>query len=152
MKGTCQMCGCTDLDCSQCIEASGEPCHWVDFNHSICSRCVGSLVKEMNAYVESNPKAEYKISEFKVLENVNPEVIGFLLAEMEHFRFRQNFTGIINLSFDDVWNLKQFIECIPEIDSELEDFQSCSSCDLPDACADFGCAIKAGLKSPNDFW
>ena len=25
-------------------------------------------------------------------------------------------------------------------------FQCCDNCDLPDACADFGCAIKQGIK------
>lgn len=27
-----------------------------------------------------------------------------------------------------------------------EDFQTCDNCDLPDACSDFGCAIRAGIK------
>lgn len=26
------------------------------------------------------------------------------------------------------------------------DFQPCDECDLPDACADFGCAIKSGVR------
>ena len=29
-----------------------------------------------------------------------------------------------------------------------DDFKCCDNCDLPDACADFGCAIKAGIKKP----
>jgi hypothetical protein len=33
----CRICGCTDDDCSQCIERTGEPCHWVDQN--LCSAC-----------------------------------------------------------------------------------------------------------------
>lgn len=33
----CRVCGCTDDDCSQCIEATGEPCHWVE--KDLCSRC-----------------------------------------------------------------------------------------------------------------
>lgn len=32
-----------------------------------------------------------------------------------------------------------------------DDFQCCDNCDLPDACADFGCAVKAGLHKPNDW-
>lgn len=32
-----------------------------------------------------------------------------------------------------------------------DDFEACSICDLPDACADFGCAVKAGLHKPNDW-
>lgn len=33
----CRVCGCTEDDCSQCIEASGEPCTWVEYD--LCSRC-----------------------------------------------------------------------------------------------------------------
>jgi len=32
------------------------------------------------------------------------------------------------------------------------DFQCCADCDLPDACEDFGCAIKNGvIKKPFDY-
>lgn len=34
----CRNCGCTDLDCSQCIEKTGEPCSWVE--EDLCSACV----------------------------------------------------------------------------------------------------------------
>ncbi len=34
----CRVCGCTEDDCSQCIEKTGEPCHWVDAD--LCSACV----------------------------------------------------------------------------------------------------------------
>jgi hypothetical protein len=27
-----------------------------------------------------------------------------------------------------------------------DDFEPCDHCDLPDACADFGCAIKSGIR------
>ncbi len=37
----CRVCGCTQEDCSQCIEASGQPCHWVD--EDLCSRCEGEM-------------------------------------------------------------------------------------------------------------
>ena len=33
----CRVCGCTDADCSECIEATGEPCYWVE--EDLCSRC-----------------------------------------------------------------------------------------------------------------
>lgn len=39
--GTCAICGCTDDDCSGCIERTGEPCHWVDSFNTLCSACVG---------------------------------------------------------------------------------------------------------------
>jgi len=35
----CRVCGCTDEDCSGCIERTGEPCHWVEAD--LCSACEG---------------------------------------------------------------------------------------------------------------
>ena len=37
--GVCRVCGCTDDDCSGCIERTGEACHWVE--PDLCSACVG---------------------------------------------------------------------------------------------------------------
>jgi hypothetical protein len=34
----CRVCGCTDNDCRQCIEKTGQPCHWVEAD--LCSACV----------------------------------------------------------------------------------------------------------------
>lgn len=34
---TCRVCGCTDLDCSGCIDRTGHPCHWVA--QDLCSAC-----------------------------------------------------------------------------------------------------------------
>ena len=34
----CKVCGCTDDDCRQCIEKTGEPCWWV--SDDLCSACV----------------------------------------------------------------------------------------------------------------
>lgn len=35
----CKVCGCTDEDCWQCIEKTGQPCHWIGEN--LCSACAG---------------------------------------------------------------------------------------------------------------
>lgn len=34
---SCRSCGCTDDDCSHCIELTGEPCSWVE--PDLCSAC-----------------------------------------------------------------------------------------------------------------
>lgn len=34
---TCRVCGCTDDDCSQCVERTGEACTWVE--PDLCSAC-----------------------------------------------------------------------------------------------------------------
>jgi hypothetical protein len=38
---TCRVCGCTEDNCEQCIEKTGEPCHWVE--RDLCSACVGDI-------------------------------------------------------------------------------------------------------------
>lgn len=40
------------------------------------------------------------------------------------------------------------IENPNEDDFDDQYFEPCTDCDLPDACADFECAIKAGLRKP----
>jgi hypothetical protein len=35
----CRVCGCTDDDCSGCIERTGEPCFWIE--DDLCSACSG---------------------------------------------------------------------------------------------------------------
>jgi hypothetical protein len=39
----CRICGCTDDDCHQCIEKTGEPCYWVEFD--LCSACAKEVTK-----------------------------------------------------------------------------------------------------------
>jgi hypothetical protein len=33
----CRACGCTAIECSQCVERTGKPCHWVEYD--LCSAC-----------------------------------------------------------------------------------------------------------------
>lgn len=37
----CRVCGCTDDNCTGCIEATGEACHWVE--DDLCSRCANEI-------------------------------------------------------------------------------------------------------------
>lgn len=39
MDPECRECGCTDWDCSGCVERTGEPCYWVE--EDLCSACDG---------------------------------------------------------------------------------------------------------------
>lgn len=38
--GICRVCGCTQMDCSGCVERTGEPCSWVAAD--LCSACAAS--------------------------------------------------------------------------------------------------------------
>ena len=40
--GVCRECGCTDDNCEQCVEATGEPCTWVE--PDLCSACAPANV------------------------------------------------------------------------------------------------------------
>lgn len=33
----CSACGCTEADCSKCVDRTGGPCFWV--KHDLCSAC-----------------------------------------------------------------------------------------------------------------
>lgn len=37
----CSVCDCTDSDCSQCIERTGEPCYWA--RAGVCSACAARM-------------------------------------------------------------------------------------------------------------
>lgn len=38
-KGKCADCGCTDDDCTQCVERTGQPCYWANEEKTLCSSC-----------------------------------------------------------------------------------------------------------------
>lgn len=42
-KASCRVCGCTEDDCGQCVEETGEACHWVE--PYLCSRCAADISK-----------------------------------------------------------------------------------------------------------
>jgi hypothetical protein len=39
----CAVCDCTELDCSQCVGRTGEPCYWA--RAGVCSACAGRMGK-----------------------------------------------------------------------------------------------------------
>lgn len=95
--GTCTQCGCTDNDCRQCIEASGEPCFWVDNEHQICSRC----------YIDV------------CALDLDPEQMEILKAQLEQIKTSQNrsFTFEIQLTPECDQKLRDFFKSIP-VDTE----------------------------------
>ena len=52
----CRVCGCTDDDCTVCVQRTGKPCHWV--SEDLCSACANGFntlirVKRGNTNVAS---------------------------------------------------------------------------------------------------
>src|SRR6186713_436062 len=50
----CRVCGCTDDDCRQCIEATGSPCSWVE--DDLCSACQAEIDAGLRTIQEANPR------------------------------------------------------------------------------------------------
>lgn len=48
MERRCRKCGCTQSDCSQCIEKTGMACHWVEDN--LCSACIPGGDKKIQKF------------------------------------------------------------------------------------------------------
>lgn len=44
----CRECGCTEDDCSSCVERTGEPCHWVE--PDLCSACATVTFPEVTIF------------------------------------------------------------------------------------------------------
>lgn len=56
----CRLCGCTDADCRQCIERTGEPCHWLE--PDLCSACGPAAVQaEVAAFVRDGRASQAEV-------------------------------------------------------------------------------------------
>ncbi|MBT8491150.1 MAG: ParB/RepB/Spo0J family partition protein [Deltaproteobacteria bacterium] len=44
-RGVCRVCGCTEDNCTQCVEKTGSRCHWVNDMRTLCSACADSVEK-----------------------------------------------------------------------------------------------------------
>lgn len=46
----CRLCGCTEMDCLQCIERTGSPCAWADADKTVCTACVISWHEALKGF------------------------------------------------------------------------------------------------------
>lgn len=53
--GTCRVCGCTEEDCSQCVDETGESCDWATDDQDLCTRCA---MKEVECAEKDRAKAK----------------------------------------------------------------------------------------------
>lgn len=56
--GRCRRCGCTDLDCTGCVERTGRPCHWAE--PDLCSACLPRFeVLGVQFVLDAGPEVEF---------------------------------------------------------------------------------------------
>jgi hypothetical protein len=80
----CRVCGCTDLDCSQCVARSGLSCYWVE--PRLCSACAAEIVRlvadgpdEIAALAEGLKQREQR-TEIDPASEAEQKEIGWLWA------------------------------------------------------------------------
>jgi PRTRC genetic system protein E len=105
---TCRICGCTEDDCKQCIEKTGEACHWIDVD--LCSACEEEAMKENleNQFSEKfeNKQEENQQSEELINQSNNDNDMNFFqqLASLGHIdltmRMMQDKNGKITIGIE----------------------------------------------------
>ena len=94
-------------------------CGWIGTKNNFCPNC------NCKSFYESITKAkpcDICGDEVLVLERIDKPLDGVLCGKCH--------SSMIDDDYED----------------DEDDFQCCDNCDLPDACADFGCAIKSGVR------
>lgn len=77
--GKCRVCGCVESDCTQCVERTGEPCHWVnDEKQDLCSACLPLLECDLGILFEGadGPWTAWK----KKLANAGFRTVGHVFS------------------------------------------------------------------------
>lgn len=72
----CSKCGCTEDDCSSCVEKTGAPCWWVEPN--LCSACVQAEILGPASFAEFGPAESTTLQLGTELDD--PIMPGFLQA------------------------------------------------------------------------
>ena len=99
-------------------------------------------LKSVKLSILTHPDCEPD-SEFEDMVDTIVEGVGKVIADVEE-RYTQQQMEIGQI-VDDVFTKED--TCFEDDDS----FQCCDNCDLPDACYDYGCAIKLGLRRDKGF-
>jgi len=76
---------------------------------------------------------KYKVNEYCVAEGADPSTVVY-----------------ITLQEAKDWGLIDDLGDHEEYNPDDDDFETCINCDISDACRDFGCAIKQGLRKIDD--
>lgn len=69
-SGICQICGCTQEDCTNCIERTGSPCSWTDQTETMCSACQ-SYINSLDQLGQISEKIGELVSRFIVESQIS---------------------------------------------------------------------------------
>jgi ParB/RepB/Spo0J family partition protein len=107
----CRVCGCTEDDCSQCIEASGRPCSWVKGQPNLCTRC-----KDEQDAAAAKQKAErtQEAAKSLSLEGESIEALGVSATELMKASIVNKWPGP-KLAMDPVEVTPVYIAGIPHV-------------------------------------
>jgi ParB/RepB/Spo0J family partition protein len=85
--GACRVCGCTEADCRQCFERTGEPCSWTSPAKDLCSACL-PLTTKLLVDVGS-----FSAATLKVLRKAGLVIVGEVVGRTPE-QLRQACPGI----------------------------------------------------------
>lgn len=60
---SCRVCGCTEADCTGCIERTGGPCSWVEAD--LCSACAPAAAVMHRSAVPEHPAERTRCLRFE---------------------------------------------------------------------------------------
>jgi hypothetical protein len=115
---TCRVCGCTDDDCSGCIERTGRPCWWV--SEDLCSACaelvirvkhgaatnVARVVAPKGCKAQASSSSGPETAALRLAEKLYPDAVGALRLEKFEDRLMVN-APVVEFSF---WRIAGSIE------------------------------------------
>ncbi|HSI11748.1 MAG TPA: hypothetical protein VK961_06870 [Chthoniobacter sp.] len=84
--GKCAICNCTDENCSSCIARAGEPCHWANNDHTLCSACARIEIRVISS--GSDNKARITGWRISASCTMSPEAAAEAAAKKHFVGFR----------------------------------------------------------------
>lgn len=104
-EGKCVECGCTDDDCSQCIEKTGAPCYWANDEKTLCSACIPKQQTQQHALYTSEQREALKRFE---------SICGFEPMHQDDF-------AAGNITFPELWS--QNVNWLNAVFSEVQNIR-----------------------------
>lgn len=114
----CRVCGCTDDDCSQCIERTGEPCSWVEWD--LCSACHDAAIQYEDKlgipdWPDSDVRAQTSVAEAARLR--------------QRFKSATSWMGLANYHIVARQVIDDTLEDLEKIDGELATLETSEAVD-----------------------